>query len=54
MKSIFLIAGLAASASTRLYEVRNYIKNGDFCQNYLGDDGYWIITKELPGWEIPC
>lgn len=52
MKSIFLIAGLAASASPRLYEVRNYIKNGDFCQNSIGG-GYWTITKELPGWEIP-
>ena len=44
MKSIFLIAGLAASASTRLYEVRNYIKNGDFGKNFIGHKG-WVITK---------
>lgn len=61
MKSLFLMAGLAASASTTLFladlnaislPIRfNYIKNGNFGSNYLGNQD-WFITEELLDWQI--
>lgn len=53
MKSVFLITGLVASASSTLYLTRpNYTKIVYFEQNSIGDDD-WVITKELSVWEIP-
>jgi hypothetical protein len=55
MKSVLLMAGLAASAFTelapktldeflKLTTQTNYIQNGKFEQNYIGDGG-WVITN---------
>jgi opacity protein-like surface antigen len=61
MKSVLLMAGLAASASTTLFTAEltlslpisiDYIKNGQFENNHLGNQD-WFITEELLDWQIP-
>lgn len=51
MKLKLLLAALVASTYSTLFpSPGNYIRNGDFAENYLGL-GKSAIGKTLPGWE---
>lgn len=54
MRFLCVIGGLLTYAYATANELvaRNYIKNGDFSQNFIGRNE-WVITNELPGWEAP-
>ena len=54
MKLGLLLAGLVASSCSTLTQLqKNYIRNGNFAENFIPGPGRWTISKSLPGWEIP-
>ena len=54
MKLGLLLAGLVASSCSTFTQLqKNYIRNGNFAENFIPGPGRWTISKTLPGWEIP-